>query len=108
MDLTESTQEFLLNNPQKIYLHTWANGGIPRAKTIDEIFAELASMKWNHFNNISYIWRDDPTHEFLNRLVTVTFIDLTNCDEDDFASDLPIEIIDLSNNSLMSGFSDLR
>ena len=30
------------------------------------------------------------------RLVTVTFIDLTNCDEDDFASDLPIEIIDLS------------
>ena len=42
------------------------------------------------------VWRDDPTHEFLNRLVTVTFIDLTNCDEDDFASDLlPIEVIDL-------------
>ena len=102
MDLIESTQEFLLNCPQKIYLHTWADGGIPRAKTVDEIFAELASMKWCHFGRISYncaevlVFRDDPTHKYLNRMVTVTFIDLTNCDEDDFASEPPIEVVDLS------------
>ena len=51
-------------------------------KTVDEIFAELASMKWK-----------DPTHEYLNRMVTVTFIDLTNCDEDDFASEPPVEVV---------------
>ena len=102
MDLIDSTQEYLLNYPQKIsvWKHEFEVG--PATKTVNEIFAELASMKWNHFKDISYncaevmVWRDDPTHEFLNRLVTVTFIDLTNCDEDDFASDLPIEVIDLS------------
>ena len=62
-------------------------------KTVDEIFAELASLKWGHFELISYncaevlVFRDDPTHKYLNRIVTVTFIDLTNCDEDDFASE---------------------
>ena len=72
------------------------------AKTVDEIFAELASMKWGHFELISYncaevlVFRDDPTHKYLNRMVTVTFIDLTNCDEDDFASEPPIEVVDLS------------
>ena len=71
-------------------------------KTVDEIFAELASMKWHHFGTISYncaevlVFRDDPTHKYLNRMVTVTFIDLTNCDEDDFASDPQTTFIDLS------------
>ena len=70
--------------------------------TVNEIFAELASMKWNPLADISYncavvmVWRDDPNHEFLNKLVPVYFIDLTNCDEDDFASESPIEVIDLT------------
>ena len=99
MDLIDSTQEYLLNYPQKISV--WKHDA-PATKTVNEIFAELASMKWNHFKDISYncaevmVWRDDPTHKFLNRLVTVTFIDLTNCDEDDFASEPPIEVVDLS------------
>ena len=104
MDLTESTQEFLLHNPQKIYLHTWRDGGIPRAKTVDEIFAELEGMLWWGSNeDISYncaevtVFPDDPFREWqLTDMMTVdlerkssivTFIDLTNCEEDDFATE---------------------
>ena len=107
MDLIESTQEYLLNCPQHISL--WKGDfGAHTMKTVDEIFAELASMKWCHFGRISYncaevlVFRDDPTHKYLNRMVTVTFIDLTNCDEDDFASEPepepepPATIIDLT------------
>ena len=101
MDLIDSTQEFLLNYPQQISL--WKGDfGSHTMKTVDEIFAELASLKWGHFELISYncaevlVFRDDPTHKYLNRIVTVTFIDLTNCDEDDFASEPPIEVVDLS------------
>ena len=100
MDLIDSIQEYLLNCPQHISL--WKGKTGAAMKTVDEIFAELASMKWCHFGRISYncaevlVFRDDPTHKYLNRMVTVTFIDLTNCDEDDFASEPPIEVVDLS------------
>ena len=104
MDLIDSTQEFLLNYPQQISL--WKGDfGSHTMKTVDEIFAELASLKW--IKHIPYncaevmVWREDPSHVFLNRLVTVTFIDLTNCDEDDFESEpepsiTVINVIDLT------------
>ena len=55
MDLIDSTQEYLLNYPQKIsvWKHEYEVG--PATKTVNEIFAELASMKWNHSNDISYL-----------------------------------------------------
>ena len=111
MDLIESTQEFLLNHPQKIYLHTWADGGIPRAKTVDEIFAELEGMLWWGSNeDVSYncaevtVFNDDPNRRW--RLIdmmtvdlerqssVVTFIDLTHCDDEDFATDTDYEYED--------------
>ena len=102
MDLIDSIQEYLLNCPQHISL--WKGKTGAAMKTVDEIFAELEGMLWWGSNeDISYncaevtAFPDDPFREWqLTDMMTVdlerkssivTFIDLTNCEEDDFATE---------------------